>query len=227
MPSSPLRKPTLERRREIAECTLRLVGERGITALSTASLAESVGLSTGALFRHFTSMEEILEEAVSVAVGMVEATFPPPNLAPLDRLLELARRRIALVIAEPGVAWLLRSHQASTIVPTAAAERLGGLALRSRSFLLDALRQGAGDGSVRDDVAPEILVVPVVGTIHTLMGMPGFQRLAAPVRDRRIDDVLAGLARLLAPPPWVASESSDPNDTATTAGVRHPGKEEP
>ena len=66
--------------------------------------------------------------------------------------------------------------------------------------VLDALRDAVAEGSIRDDIEPEILIVPVMGTIHALAGMSGVHRLAARDGAKRTNDVLAGLEHMLAPP---------------------------
>ena len=81
------RKPAGVRREEVARAALRIVGERGLGALTTSSLAAEVGLSTGALFRHFPSFEAILQETVACALRSVEETFPDADRPPLERLL--------------------------------------------------------------------------------------------------------------------------------------------
>ena len=192
------RKPTAERREDIAKAVLRIVGERGLTALTTTAVAEEVGVTSGALFRHFASREEILDEVVRHAVERIEGTFPDPSLPPLERLLGLARNRVRLLGSEPGLAWLLLSDQASLALPADAVERLRGLVERSRRFLLDALRDGVRDGTIRDDIEPEVLLVPVMGTVHALVGMRGVHRGAAR-RNRGPDRVFAALRRLIAP----------------------------
>lgn len=193
------RKPSAERREEIARAVLRIVGERGLTSLTTTRIAEEVGVTSGALFRHFASLDEILEETVRHAVARVEGTFPDPALPPLERLLELARRRIRLLREEPGLAWLLRSEQVYLTLPPDAVEPLRTLAVRSRRFLLAALREGAARGEVRHDLEPELLLVPVIGTIHTLIGMQGIHRTGA-MSGPRTEKVLEALAHMLAPP---------------------------
>jgi hypothetical protein len=76
---------------------------------------------------------------------------------------------------------------------------LRGLAVRSRRVLLESLREGAARGLIRGDLDPELLLVPVMGTIHALIGMPGVHRTAAKGRPRT-ERVLAALLRMLAPP---------------------------
>jgi AcrR family transcriptional regulator len=195
-----VRKPAAVRRTEIALAVLRIIGERGLTSLSTATLAEEVGVTTGALFRHFASLDEILCETVHQGTRRMEETFPEPSLPPLERLMRLARNRVQLLRADPGLAWLLRSEQAYLTLPDEAVESLQALVRRSRQYLLSAIRQGMSEGAIRDDIEPEVLLVPVMGTIHTLAGMQGVHHLAPGTDTRKQRAVLAALERLLAPP---------------------------
>lgn len=205
-----IRKPTAERHREIAEAALRLIGERGIGALTTTALAGEVGLTSGALFRHFESREAILRGAVGYALERIEETFPDGSLPPRERILGLARNRVRLLGRDPGLSWLLRSEDASLSLPADSVGQLRKLVGRSRAFLLEAVRDGARDGTLRSDIDPEDLLVPILGTIHTLVGPPGVHgRVGAHSRSER---VLTALARMISPPakavrPTAASKS--------------------
>lgn len=198
--TTAVRKPTAVRREEIARASLRIVGRRGPAALTTTALAEEIGVTSGALFRHFASREDILREVVRYALEQVETTFPDPALPPLERLLSLARSRSRLLGANPGLAWLLHSEQACHALPPDAAADLKGLVARSRRFLLDALRDGAAIGTVRADAEPEALLVPVLGTIHVLAGLSGPRHRGGSGTGSEPEAVLRALALLLAPP---------------------------
>jgi TetR/AcrR family transcriptional regulator len=209
--SPTLRKPTADRRLEIAQAVFRIIGERGLTTLTTATIAAEVGVTSGALYRHFASLDEILVETVRQGVARIESTFPDPALRPIERLLGLARSRVRLLADDPGLVWLLRSEQAYLALPPDAVGLLRGIARRSRAFVLKSLRDGATDGSVRNDIEPDLLLVPVVATIHAVIGRSaaprGRSRYAQPDPER----VLLALARLLEPP-----------DAAPSAGSRSP-----
>ena len=103
------RKPSSIRRLEIARAALAVIGERGATSLTAASLAQEVGLTPGALFRHYATLDEILGAAVDVAIEAVDATLPSADLPPRDRLRALALARVELIGGTPGLAWLLLS----------------------------------------------------------------------------------------------------------------------
>jgi AcrR family transcriptional regulator len=194
------RKRGAERRSEILAAALRVLGQRGASGLTTSALAHEVGLTTGALFRHFRSREEILNAGAHDAVSRLETTFPDPSGPPLDRLLELARNRVRLLGGNGGLRWFLISEEALLVLSPTAQREIRTVVKRSRRFLLDALTDAAGEGSIRTDLEPDQLLVPVMGTIHAAIGLGGAHRRAA-VRDRATDQVLGTLATLLRPSP--------------------------
>lgn len=200
MQRSP-RKPTLVRRREIATAALSVIGENGAAALTTATLAAAVGLTPGALFRHFANLEEVLDAAVDHALEGVEATFPSAELPPRERLEALARRRAALLAGDPGVRWLLLSDEVFLFVPERAVLRLRELVQRSRSFVLAALTEGAADGSLRADLRPELLLPIFTGTLHALVRARGVHAAASePTTTPTPDEGITALLALLLPP---------------------------
>ena len=194
------RKPTAERRAEIAAAALRIIGERGLTSLTTTTLAGEIGVTSGALFRHFASRDAILEESVRYAVSRIEAAFPDPSLPPLERLLGLARNRVRLFASDPGIAWLLRSDQAYLTLPEDAVRELRVLVTKSRQYLLDAIKEGAEQGSIRGDIEPDVLLITVTGTVHALIGLSGAHRHATRRRPPDSERVLSALEHMITPP---------------------------
>jgi len=136
-----------------------------------------------------------------VALGLrkIEATFPDETLPPLERLLALARRRVQVLGGDSGLAWLVRSDEVHLTLPEDAIAALRHLMVRSKRFLLEAIREGAAEGSIRDDIEPEILLVPVLGTIHALIGMTGIHRSSKIARGEDLERVFSALALLLEP----------------------------
>jgi AcrR family transcriptional regulator len=58
--------PAEERRAHIVEVTLALLARHGLQGWTTATLAEAAGLSEAALFKHFSSKEQILLAALEM-----------------------------------------------------------------------------------------------------------------------------------------------------------------
>ena len=87
------------------------------------------------------------------------------------------------------------------MLPGEAVTLLREIVERSRRYILEALREGADRGTIRRDIEPEVLLVPVMGTIHALIGAQGARKLstgkAGKVRDP--EPVLAALVKLIGP----------------------------
>jgi len=197
--STPTRKPGVERREQIVSAVLEIIGEQGITALTTATLAETVGVTSGALFRHFDSLDEMLEETARYAAALIDETFPDESSPASERLYQFARLRVELLSSQSGIAWLLRSEQSHLTLPPGAVALLNRRVQRSRRFVLKVLKEGMVDGSFRSDVEPSSLFVVVMGTIHTLVGLPRGRQKKANQLSRESSGALSALMRLIAP----------------------------
>ncbi len=97
------RKPTDVRRTEIADAALNVVATRGIAALTTRVLADAVGLTTGALFKHFASRDALFLGMAERVSDLLHATYPDEALPPRERLVRLAHSRLSLVSDSAGV----------------------------------------------------------------------------------------------------------------------------
>jgi AcrR family transcriptional regulator len=187
------RKNTVERKKEIVDAVLKIIGERGLSSLSTKTIAEEVGVTTGALFRHFPSLQEILREVTRFAISQIEETFPDDSLAPLERIKLLAKNRIMLLNSCNGLAWLLKSEQAFLTLPEDSVENLRSMMKRSKRFLLKSINDGISEGSIRNDIEPEVLIVPIMGTIHSMIGLPVMKNSSHKKQLSEINKVLNGL----------------------------------
>jgi AcrR family transcriptional regulator len=182
------RKPTAARREEVALAALRLIGAQGLSALTTANLAAEVGLTTGALFRHFPSLEAILSAAVACAAGRARTrSRRTRRLRPAAGSGGSAR---AAAGDEPGIAWMLRRAGALPLPAGAVAE------LRARSAVAGLLWRRCATAPVTAPSAPtlpEILVVPA-GDDPLLAGLRDACRRRR-ARDQEMEQVFGALRR--------------------------------
>jgi len=165
-PLMPGKRTTTLNRIEIADAAIRIIGDCGISSLTTTTLAKELGVSSGAPFRHFASREEILCAVGERVLELMGKTFPDEALPPLERLSQLFVARIQAVTRHGGVARLIFSDQFSKALPEAAAALIHTFVLHTRKFVLDAITQGAASGDIRKDVPAEHLLVLFVGTMQ-------------------------------------------------------------
>ncbi len=193
------RKTSVERQKEIVQAVLQIIGQQGVTSLTTIAIAKEVGITSGAIFRHFHSLEEIFSEVVAYAIKKIEETFPEKSLPPLERLKTFATNRVILFESSPGLAWLLRSEQAYLTFPKDSVNALQIIAKQSKQYILDLLEEGIELGIIRNDIAPEILLIPIIGTIHTMIGIPGIRKSTGN-KKTEFEQVLFALERMLISP---------------------------
>jgi AcrR family transcriptional regulator len=188
-----IRKNTFERKKEIVDAVLRIIGERGLTLLSTKTIAEEVGVTTGALFRHFSSLEEIFREVARYAILQIKETFPNESMAPLERIKLLTKNRITLFNSCNGLSWLLKSEQAFLTLPKDSVESLRSMMKQSKRFLLKSIKDGINEGSIRDDIDPKVLNVLIMGAIHSMIVLPGMEKSSHKKQLTEINKVINGL----------------------------------
>lgn len=163
------RRSTEDRQVELADAALRIIATRGIAALTTRSLAEEVGLTTGAIFRHFASLDAVLDAVSSRVEAVLEATYPPAELPPLERLDRFIEARSAAVGARVGIFRLLLSDQFVLALPEGSAARLRKAVQKTRGFVLACVRDGQRRGEVRADLDATALAVVALGALQMLV----------------------------------------------------------
>ncbi len=188
------RRPSEARQVELVDAALEIIATQGVQSLTTRSLAVAVGLTTGAIFRHFASLDALRSAVVTRVEEVLEGTYPPTSLPPAARLAQFIEARSAAVGAHRGVLRLLMSEQFHLALPQADAARLARAVTRTRQFLVETVREGQATGDFRADVTPEAIAPIVMGTTQVLAwtGQGG----------RRASDAgatVAGLLALLAP----------------------------
>jgi AcrR family transcriptional regulator len=183
------------KRIEIADAALGIIGRNGIAALTTTALAAELGVSAGAPFRHFANRGEILEAVALRVEELILQTFPDRSGPAAERIRLLFRARARTVGRHAGIASLMFSEQFTLALPGPAAERLRNLVARTRAYLLEALQEGVGQGSIRADPPPEALLPIVMGTLQHLV----FAHALGLAQDGEVDGAASTLLGLLAP----------------------------
>jgi AcrR family transcriptional regulator len=148
-----VRKSQTERREEIIDATLELLGQYGLEGTTVSRIAGAVGLTPGALYRHFESRAALIDEANKVAgeraLSWVETSNDPDILR---RLEQLGSRHAAW--AKDNFATVVRPfflELASAQQPDLAGQmKLAGF--KSFDALVNLAEEGKRQGTIRPDV---------------------------------------------------------------------------
>jgi len=208
-----LRRSSEDRQVELTDAALRIIATKGIAALTTRSLAEEVGLSSGAIFRHFASLEALLDAVVTRVEVVLDSTYPPPALLPVERLERFIEARSTAVGHQLGILRLVLSEQFLLALPKGGAARLSACVQKTRGFVLDCVRQGQDAGALRRDLPAETLAPIVMGTVQML----ALASSRARHRDAEARAVLASLLVLLRSPAATSAPTTSPTSSPKTS----------
>jgi AcrR family transcriptional regulator len=166
------RRASEVRQVELADAALRIIATHGVAALGTRRLAAEVGLTSGAIFRHFPSLDALLDAVVGRVEAVLAATFPAAGLPPAERLGAFVLARSSAVGQQLGILRLVLSEQFLLALPRRGSARLGACVEQTRAFVVECLREGQGAGVFRADQSPEALAPIVMGTVQVLALAP-------------------------------------------------------
>ncbi len=189
------RRSSEVRQVELTDAALHIIATEGISALTTRRLAEEVGLSTGAIFRHFPTLDALLDAVVARVESVLDATYPPEGLSARERLERFVDARSTAVGNQVGILRLVLSQQFLLALPESSSARLTACVEKTREFVSSCVREGQRTGELRDDIDASALGMIVMGTVQVLaISTDGTRRSVTQARRIR-----GGLFALLEP----------------------------
>ncbi len=173
MPYAPETLPAAERREVIVETVLELAAERNPTDITTQAIAERMGQTQGALFRHFRNKEAILEEVVGWVAGqLLDRLAAAARAGEDDRAVAVLERMFAahveFVAAHPAVPRLILG-ELQREEETAAKRAVRALMRRYRERVREQIERGQTAGELASDLDVEAATTLFLGTIQGLV----------------------------------------------------------
>ena len=166
------RKPSGDRRLEIADAALRVIAAEGLGRFTALALAREVGLTDGGLFRHFRSKEEIVDAAIDRVEELLFEGEPPVSQDPVERLGAFFRRRVTVLGDHAGISRLLVSEELAKAASASGVERVAGFRRRSLAFVRACLDEAQARGLLTPGLGAEEASIVVLGAILALGHSP-------------------------------------------------------
>ncbi len=163
------RKSTEERQKEIIRATLELLDESGVQNLTIAHIAERVGISEAALYRHFDGKLDIIAGIIEFVGNKMEDKFPGGSAgenSALEDLKAVFLGHMEFIETTPGTARLLFSDEVH-FNDKKLRKKLKKV-LDSRLRLIESvIERGQTQGTVRDDISPSRLALAFIGLVQS------------------------------------------------------------
>lgn len=166
-----IRLSTEERQAEIVATALRLARESSPALITTGDIAAAIGVTQGAVFKHFPTKDAIWLAAMRwVRETLLQRLQSAANEAatPLDALAAMFRAHVEFVIAHPGVPRFI-FHELQQPADSAAKLEVRAVLQGYRKLLLDRLAASIEQRLVSPDLDPEAAATSFVGLIQGLV----------------------------------------------------------
>ncbi len=105
------RKPAAERKAQIIDEAMRLAAELGPDRMTTQKLADAVGITQAAIFRHFPNKSEIWQAVANRIVSAMPAKLFESNEPAALRLHAVVKRQFEFIEKTPAIPAILYSRE--------------------------------------------------------------------------------------------------------------------
>lgn len=206
-----------ERRKQIVSVALDLVSKHGVRGATLNRIARGVGITTPALYGHFASRRDILLEVMDdVFENVRELHRSATNPNALERLRDIGIGHTRLVADKEGFALAFFEFIAAP-PDEDLREPLGQKELTLVEDLVEIVREGQSQGTIREDIDPYQIAWMIVSRAWTedIAYLMGIEDHWSPVRSRWM---LEHILELIAVP----QTSSIQRDSEVTPDLVYP-----
>jgi len=154
------------RRAQIVQAALRIIGSRGLGALTTAAIAKEVGISEATLYRHFKNKEEILNVMTEqIGAGLAENLKTVTAGSPVARLKEIYRLHFEYIEKNDGIPRLVFSEELHMRLPNIRKKLLEKVTAYSCK-LSEIIKKGQKDGLIKEGVNSQAASMILIGMVQ-------------------------------------------------------------
>lgn len=165
------RRSSKERRALAIDAVIDLASGMNPADITTAAISERMGLTQGALFRHFPTKDAVLQavmESVSERLLSRIDEAVRDETAPLEALRAIFMAHVGFIESNPGVPRLLFSELQRT-EETGAKRAVAAFLEASATRILGQLDEAKKLGLVSSDICPRSAAMSLVGSVQGLV----------------------------------------------------------
>ncbi len=115
---TPTAPPTTPRQEEILDRTFELVRESGLANLTMKKVADRMGFTEPALYRHFPNKQALilglLDRLESLLMPAIDTAADRDDLPPAERLERIVLHHLGLILRSDGLPFLILAEASAT-----------------------------------------------------------------------------------------------------------------
>jgi len=154
MPMVKTRKPAAERKAQIVDEAMRLAAELGPDRMTTQKLADAVGITQAAIFRHFPNKSEIWQAVADRIGSAMPAKLVESDAPPLERVRAIVERQFEFIVKTPSIPAILYSRELHAENETLR-KQFAAMVTRRQALFAGLFKEANEAGDFSHDIAPE------------------------------------------------------------------------
>jgi AcrR family transcriptional regulator len=160
-----------KRQQEIVQASIDLIAERGIQELTIKNLSARIGVTEGAIYRHFRSKLDILLAILhlfrSSSTKMIVQMEALSGTA-LDKIESVFFRRLDYLSEHSSIAAVIFSEEIFQN-DKRLADEVFAILTNNQQAITGFISDGQQSGQIRTDTPPEILSTIIIGALRMLV----------------------------------------------------------
>jgi len=159
------------RQQDIVDSAIKIIANQGFQELTTKKLAEEVGVSEAALYRHFDSKTELIHKILEYfqdlahqAMGSIHTEISEP----VEQIKAFVMNRYRLFTANPDLARVMFSDEIFQNDRSLAEHNLTIMHIH-RDLLLQSIKTAQADKKIRNDLEATQLFRIIVGSMRLIV----------------------------------------------------------
>ncbi|MBN2725492.1 MAG: TetR/AcrR family transcriptional regulator [Deltaproteobacteria bacterium] len=159
------RKTSEERKEEITAAAIKILSEKGSKKFTSSALAKEVGLSSGAIFRHFDTITEIADFIVEKVYFRLSGQAVNISDDPIENIELFLLKPLKFISEYPGIIKIIFSGQLELVTSPQSSEKLRSLQRHTFEFIRTNLIDASEKGFLRENTDVDALTVIITGTL--------------------------------------------------------------
>ncbi len=149
-----------ERQKQIIEAACSVFAERGLAGTRTREIAEACGINEAVIYRHFKSKEDLFAQVMAHLYESMIGSWrrilreAPDGRTALKRIVDA---QTAATFGNPMICGAVMHGLAASTSDEKLRGMIVGWFANHQRLLVDVLRKGMEDGSLRPDLDPDLI----------------------------------------------------------------------
>jgi len=181
------KQSTVVRKHQIIEAAKTLITATGMESVTIDAIAEEVGLTEGAIYRHFTSKHQILSLLIDDIEEKLLKTLSSaqvPGESALENLERMLEAHLSNVEGQRAASFIVIT-QAMGFDGTGLSDRASSMFTHYLEFVKGILDSGVKEGSIRGDIDTDAAATSFLAMIQCTATLWALNDYSSPLAERR------------------------------------------